>query len=603
MYECLKQRKASSRPKSGNAQATGGDTKTAFQTTEVSMTDLPPSYSSCPWRQRYESGVPHTLAYEHKLLLSYLDETAARFPDNTALIFEGYRLRYSQLQSMVNRAAGALARLGVRKGDRVAIVLPNVIPCVVAYYAVLRLGGIVVMNNPLYTDRELAYQFNDSGACMVITLDLLAARMIGLREKTGIEHIVYTSLGDYLPPLKGMLFPLVARLKKLSARVRSGEKIHRWKSLLSEEVAALPPVEPGLDDPAMYQYTGGTTGISKGVVLSHGNLSRQIQQIAAWFPTFRKGKGMMLGALPFFHVFGLTTSMNLAIYFGWGNILVPKPHPAALIKAIGGYRATFVPLVPTMYIGMLHHPDFSKADLRSIEGCFSGSAPLPVEVIREFEEKTGSIIVEGYGLTETSPVTHINPFASGSRKVGSIGMPITDTECRIVDAIEGTGEVPPGQPGELLIRGPQVMSEYWNRPDETAAALTPDGWLYTGDIATMDKDGFFFIVDRKKDMVLSGGINVYPRDIEEVLFEHPDVQEAAVIGVPNPKYGEAVKAFVVLKSGATATGDMIIDFCRQRLARYKVPAEIEFRDALPKSNIGKVLKKELRGEQGQGNTS
>jgi len=252
--------------------------------------------------------------------------------------------------------------------------------------------------------------------------------------------------------------------------------------------------------------------------------------------------------------------------------------------------------VPTMYIGMLNHLDFEKADLSSVEGCFSGSAPLPVEVINEFEGKTGSIIVEGYGLTEASPVTHINPYASGGRKVGSIGMPLPDTECRIVDALEGKDEVPPGEPGELLIRGPQVMSSYWKRPEETADALTPDGWLYTGDIATMDEDGFFFIVDRKKDMVLSGGYNVYPRDIEEALFEHPDIREGAVVGIPDPKYGEAVKAFVVLKPGATTTKENIIDFCRQRLAKYKVPADIEFRDELPKSNIGKVLKKELREE-------
>jgi len=558
------------------------------------MTNATPSYESCPWRHKYEPGVPATVSYENKTLLRFFDETMASFPGKTALIFEGFHLRYGELRDMVDRMAGALAALGIRKGDRVAILLPNVIPCVAAYYAVLRLGGIVVMNNPLYTDHELAYQFNDSGARMVITLDLLAARMVKLREKTDIQHIIYTSLGDYLPSLKRLLFPLVARSKKLSARVAPTEKVYRWKRLLAENHSPPPPVNPAFDDPAMYQYTGGTTGISKGVVLSHGNLSRQIQQIAAWFPSFEKGKGMMLGALPFFHVFGLTTSMNLAIYYGWGNILVPKPHPVALIKAISAHRATFVPLVPTMYIGMLNHPDFKKADLSSVEGCFSGSAPLPVEVINEFEGKTGSIIVEGYGLTETSPVTHINPFAGGGRKVGSIGLPIPDTECRIVDAVEGNTQMPPGETGELLIRGPQVMSSYWNRPDETAAALTPDGWLYTGDLATMDEDGFFFIVDRKKDMVLSGGYNVYPRDIEEVLFQHPDIREAAVIGIPDSKYGEAVKAFVVLRPGATATKGNIIDFCRQRLARYKVPADIEFRDELPKSNIGKVLKKELR---------
>ena len=558
------------------------------------MMDASSSHESFPWRRFYEARVPATVSYEDKTLLAYFDETVANFSDKTALIFEGYRLRYGELRDMVDRMAGALAGLGIRKGDRVAILLPNVIPCVAAYYAVLKLGGIVVMNNPLYTDHELTHQFNDSGACMVITLDLLAPRMIGLREKTGIKHIIYTSLGDYLPFPKSLLFPLVAPKKKLSAKVPETENVFQWKQLLNENHEPPSDVDLALDDPAMYQYTGGTTGVSKGVVLSHGNLSRQIQQVNAWFPSFQKGKGMMLGALPFFHVFGLTTSMNLAIYNGWGNILVPKPHPVALIKAISAHHATFVPLVHTMYIGMLNHPDFKKANLSSVDGCFSGSAPLPVEVINEFEEKTGAVIVEGYGLTETSPVTHINPYGSDGRKVGSIGLPMPDTECRIVDVLEGKDDVTPGDPGELLIRGPQVMSGYWNRPDETAATLSPEGWLYTGDIATMDEDGYFFIVDRKKDMVLSGGYNVYPRDIEEVLFEHPDILEATVIGIPHPKYGEAVKAFVVLKSGKDATKEDIIDFCRERLAKYKVPSDVEFRDELPKSNVGKVLKKELR---------
>ena len=555
------------------------------------------SYNSAPWRRHYEAGVPYVLSYAEKTLPNFLDEAAMQFPEKTALIFEGYRLSYMQLRIMVDRAAGALAGLGIRKGDRVAVLLPNIIPCVVGYYALLKIGAIVVMNNPLYTDRELEYQFKDSGARMVITLDLLANRMIGLREKTGIDHIVYTSLGDYLPPLKRLLFPLVARFKKLSARVRPAENVLRWKQFLSTARLAPPRVALTFDDTAMYQYTGGTTGISKGVVLSHGNLSKQIQQIAAWFPSFRRGEETMLGALPFFHVFGLTTSMNLAIHLGWANVLVPKPHPDALIKAICTYRATFVPLVPTMYIGILNHPDIRKVDLSSIKGCFSGSAPLPHEVISEFEKKTGAVIVEGYGLTEASPVTHINPFAGGRRKVGSIGMPISDTRCRIVDANESDKEVSVGEPGELLIKGPQVMRRYWNRPEETDAALTPDGWLFTGDIATMDEDGYFFIVDRKKDMVISGGYNVYPRDIEEVLYDHPAVQEAVIIGIPDPKFGEAVKAFVVLKEGEAVTGEALVDYCRTRLARYKVPVNIEFREMLPKNNIGKVLRRQLRAEQ------
>ena len=558
------------------------------------MKETPSNYASAPWLRRYEPGVSRTLSYVEKTLPVFLNETASRFPRKTALIFEGYRMTYAELKSAVDRVSGALAALGIRKGDRVAILLPNMIPCVISYYAVLKIGGIVVMNNPLYTDHELEYQFNDSGVRMLITLDLLAERMIALRKKTGIEYIIHTSLGDYLPPIKRMLFPLIARFKKYSSRVRPAEKVVGWKQLISKGGPPPPHIDLTLEDTAMYQYTGGTTGISKGVVLTHGNLSRQIQQVRAWFPKFREGEETMLGALPFFHVFGLATSMNLSIFFGWCNILVPKPNSHALIKAIRTYRATFVPLVPTMYIGILNHPGIGEVDLSSIKGCFSGSAPLPHDVITEFEKKTGAIIVEGYGLTETSPVTHINPFIKAGRKVGSIGMPIPDTHCRIVDALEGKTELPVGEAGELLVKGPQVMPRYWNRPEESAAAFTPDGYLYTGDIAYMDEDGYFFIVDRKKDMVLSGGYNVYPRDIEEALFNHPAVQEAAVIGIPDPKYGEVVKAFVVLRNGMVVSKKALMDHCRERLAKYKIPVDIELRDALPKNNIGKVLKNELR---------
>jgi long-chain acyl-CoA synthetase len=301
----------------------------------------------------------------------------------------------------------------------------------------------------------------------------------------------------------------------------------------------------------------------------------------------------MMGALPFFHVFGLTVSMNLAISAGWGNILIPKPQPEPLLENIKKFRPTFAPLVPTMYIGMLDHPDIDKVDLSCIKGCFSGSAPLPVEVIKNFEERTGAIIVEGYGLTESSPVTHVNPFAKDKRKVGSIGIPIPDTECRIVDLDEGKTDMPVGEPGELLIRGPQIMQGYRNRPDETAKTLE-DGWLHTGDIATMDEEGYFYIVDRKKDMIISGGYNVYPRDIDEVFFENPKVVEACAVGIPHSTRGEAIKVFVVLKKGETATQEELIKYCDGKLAKYKLPTEIEFRDELPKSNVGKILRKDLR---------
>jgi long-chain acyl-CoA synthetase len=511
-----------------------------------------------------------------------------------ALNFQGYELTFRQLNEMVDRFCTAMQTFGIGKGDAVALLLPNVIPCVAAYFAVLRLGAVAVMNNPLYSDRELEHQFTDSGAKLLITLDLLGNRMIDLRPKTQIKQIVYTSIGDYLPFPKNLLFPLVAKKKKLAAAVKPAPDVYRWKALLAQSAPTSFRAKMNFEDVAMYQYTGGTTGVSKGVMLTHANISKQVQQLAAWLGRSASDE-TMLGALPFFHVFGLSTSMNWAIYQGWGNILVPKPQAPQLLEAISKFKPTFAPLVPTMYIGMLQHPDIGKVDLTSINACISGSAPIPLEVIKEFESRTGAFILEGYGLTEASPVTHVNPFSQQKRKIGSIGIPISDTLCRIVDLTDGVSDVEPGQPGELIIKGPQVMKGYLGRPDATAETIT-DGWLHTGDIATMDEQGYVFIVDRKKDMIISGGYNIYPRDVEEVYFEHPKVIEATAIGIPHPKWGEAVKIFLVLKAGETATQEEMIAYCDGRLAKYKWPIEVEFRDELPKTNVGKVLKKELRAE-------
>jgi long-chain acyl-CoA synthetase len=565
---------------------------------EVHVTTEKPHLEK-PWLAHYEAGVPEHVQYESICLPEYLKRSADAYPNKMALTFQGYPVSFAKLNDMVDRFATCLTDFGVKKGDSVAILLPNVIPCVVAYYAAMRIGAITVMNNPLYSDRELEHQFNDSGAKVLITLDLLGNRMIDLRPKTQIKQIVYTSIGDYLPFPKNLLFPLVGKKKGLAADVKPADDLFKWKGLLARFSPYPPKVTLDFDDVAMYQYTGGTTGVSKGVMLTHGNLSQQVQHVAAWFPAFGSDE-IMLGALPFFHVFGLSTAMNLAIFKGWGDILVPKPQPPQLLEAISKFKPTFAPLVPTMYIGMLEHPDIEKTDLTSIKGCFSGSAPLPLEVISEFEKKTGAVIVEGFGMTESCPVTHINPF-KGKRKVGSVGLPISDTESRIVDLGDGVTDVPVGETGELLVKGPQVMKGYWNRPDATAETIT-DGWLHTGDIAKMDEDGYFYIVDRKKDMIISGGFNVYPRDIEEVFFEHPKVMEATVIGIPHPKRGESVKVFVVLKEGQTATAEEMLKYCEDKLAKYKWPTEIEFRKELPKTNVGKVLKKDLRAmEQQKGN--
>ncbi len=554
------------------------------------------NYQVKPWIKHYGEGVPESIAYEETCMPEYLERSAQRFPGVTALVFQGYKMNFRQLKDMVDRFATCLDNFGIRKGDSVAILLPNVIPCVAAYYAVLRLGAIAVMNNPLYSDKELDYQFNNSHSRVLITLDLLANRMIDLRPKTEIRQIVYTSIGDYLPFPKSALFPLVAKKKGLAADVKSATDVYKWKDMIAKYPPNPPTVRLSFDDVAMFQYTGGTTGVSKGVMLTHANLSKNVQQIGAWFPGFEDGKEVMLGALPFFHVFGLTTSMNHAIARGWGNVLIPKPQPDALIEAFEKFKPTFAPMVPTMYIGLINHPKIEKVDMSYVKGCFSGSAPLPLEVIREFQKKTGSLICEGFGMTESTPVTHINPFVEGKAKPGSIGLPVSDTECRIVSVDDRRTDMPVGESGELLIRGPQVMKGYWGMPEETEDTLK-DGWLHTGDVAKMDEDGYFYIVDRLKDMIISGGYNVYPRDIDEVFFQHPKVLEACSIGIPHPTRGEAVKVFIVLKEGESATAKEMIDYCADKLAKYKIPEEVEFRKSLPKSTVGKILRKELRAEE------
>ncbi|MCP4670771.1 MAG: long-chain fatty acid--CoA ligase, partial [Desulfobacula sp.] len=548
-------------------------------------------YENKIWLNSYEKGVKKSIDFQDILMPQYLEKTVKKFPDTPALIFQGFSLTYKELNEMVARFAAALKGFGIKKGDSVAILLPNVIPCVVAYYATLKIGGIVVLNNPLYADRELEHQFNDSKSTFLITLDLLANRMVKLREKTSIKTIVYTSIGDYLPFVKRLLFPLVAKKKGLAADVTPAADLHKFKDVIAKYSPDYTQADVSIDDVAMYQYTGGTTGVSKGVMLTHKNISYQIQQAEAWFPTLNQGEEIMLGALPIFHVFGMTVSMNFAIKMGWPNVLVPKPQPEPLLEAITKFKVTFAPLVPTMYIGMLDHPDMEHTDLTSIKGCFSGSAPLPLDVINNFQEKTGSIIVEGFGLTESTPVTHINPF-DGVRKQGSIGLPIPDTECKIVDLEDPSKEMPFGEAGELLIRGPQIMKGYLDKPEETRKTITEDGFLCTGDVAKMDEDGYFYIVDRIKDMIISGGYNVYPRDIDEVLFEHPKILEACCIGIPHKKRGEAVKAFVILKEGEKMTDKEVIDYCKTKLATYKLPTKIEFKQELPKSNVGKILRKD-----------
>ena len=527
------------------------------------------------------------LDYEDLTMPQVLARTAAQRPGQTALVFMGNRIDYRTFDDMVNRMANALGALGVAPGDKVALLLPNIPQIAVAVYAVWRMGAVAVMNNPLYTDRELEHQFNDAGATALICLDLLAPRMIALRPRTGLRQIVVAHIRDHLGFIARHLFPLVARDKH--RRIPPVQDLNEWTDLLRRHPPTFSGAGPELHDVAALQYTGGTTGVSKGVVLTHDNLSKNAQQARALFREADVGD-TVLGPLPIFHAFG-AFAMNLCVLCSFSNILVPRPEPEALLKAISRNRATLFPAVPTMLIGMLNHPKRARYDLSSLKICISGAAPCPVEVIRRFETLTSAQIVEGFGISEASPVTHINPIG-GVNKPGSIGLPVPDTETKLVSIEDGVSDVPLGQPGELCVKGPQVAGGYYNMPEETAATFK-QGWLFTGDVAVMDEDGYTFIVDRKKDMILAGGYNIYPREIDEILFDHPKIREACVKGIADPYRGETVRAYVAPMPGMDLTEEEVIGWCREKLAAYKVPKSVVFVDELPKSAVGKILRKDL----------
>ncbi|HXY70736.1 MAG TPA: long-chain fatty acid--CoA ligase [Gemmatimonadales bacterium] len=550
------------------------------------------------WHKHYDAIVPPSLTYERLVLPERLERSAEAYPDQPAILFLGSRLTYRQLKDQVDRFATALSALGVRKGTRVAIHLPNIPQTVIAYYAVLSLGGQVVMTNPLYVERELEHQWNDAGCEVAITADFLfAARLRHIRSRLPIKHYVVASIPEYLPfPLR-QIAPLKLRRMKPAAiaRVAPAPGVHFFRKLVSATEPDPPAVSIDLDDVATLQYTGGTTGVSKGAMLTHRNLSVNVQQCITWLHCTH-GTEVVLSALPLFHVFGMTVCMNFPIGAAATIVLLPNPRDIpALIKAVVKDRVTLFMGVPAMFNAINESPGIEHRDIRCVKSCFSGSAPLPTPVVERFEALTGSHIVEGFGLTETSPVTHVNPW-EGLRKPGSIGIPFPDTDSKVVDLETGTRALPPGEAGELLIRGPQVMAGYWNMPGETAEVLK-DGWLHTGDIATIDEDGYHRIVGRKKDMILASGYNVYPDEVDGVLMKHPAVLEAATIGVSDPKRGESIKSFIVLKPGEHATAEQIIAYCRSNLAAYKVPRLVEFRDSLPKSGILKILRMTLREEE------
>ena len=543
------------------------------------------------WVGSYAEGVPEAVNFRDVTLHEGLARTAAQFPENPALIFFGKSIKYKDLNRMVSKFASALQGLAVKPGDKVALVLPNLVQMVVGVLAVLRLGAIAVPNNPLYTDRELEHQFNDSGSQLLICWDTLVPRMIDLRAKTGIKQIISCHLRDYLPfPLK-QLFPFVKR--KLHLKTPSAKDVYEFTDLLKSHEPIGDDFKSDMDDVALLIYTGGTTGVSKGAQQTHRNISYNCQQMRAWSPGFYDGREVMLGVLPIFHSYAMTVVLHLSVLYGWCNVLIPKPEAKAILDAIQKYHVSLIPGVPTLFNSLINYPNIKKYDLSSVKGCFCAAAPLALETIRGFKALTGILISEAYGLTETGPCTHSIPLG-GKEKPGCIGLPLPSTDVKIVDANDYSKEINTfGEAGELCIKGPQVMKGYVNRPDETAAALR-DGWLLTGDIVTMDEEGYFTVVDRKKDMIISGGFNIYPRDVDEVLFTHPKIREACAIGVPDDYSGERVKAYVVLKQGQAGTEQEIIDYCKEKLVKYKVPKYVEFTDQLPKSAVGKILRKELR---------
>jgi long-chain acyl-CoA synthetase len=545
------------------------------------------------WEKSYAPGVPVSLSYERTTVAEALERSTKEFPDKAALIFLDKVITYKKLNEMANQFGNWLILNGVKKGDKVAMLMPNIPQIVIASYGAWKIGAVVVMNNPLYTDRELEHQLNNSESSVLVTLDLLAPRMIALKPKTPVNKIVVAHIRDHLGFPKKQLLPIVAKDKHRD--IPPTKDVVEWTDILKTSPSKDPGVKVEFDSLASLQYTGGTTGVSKGVMLSHSNLAYNVQQLRAWFPSFLKGELVWLGVLPYFHSFGLTCVMNYSIWMSGTQVLIPRPEPEVILEAVHKHKVNFFPAVPTMYVGLLNHPKLAKYDISSIKGCFSGAAPLPVEIIKAFEAKAGAQICEGFGLSETTPVVTINPWGAKT-KPSSVGLPISDTLVRIVDLDEGVKELPTGTEGEVCIKGPQVMSGYYNMPDETSKVLK-DGWLYTGDIGKFDDEGYLYIVDRKKDMIIAGGYNIYPRDIDEVLFEHPKILEACAIGVPDSYRGETVKAFVVMKPGEQMTAEEVISYCKEKLAKYKVPTSVEFIDTLPKSGVGKILRKELRAAE------
>lgn len=535
---------------------------------------------------------------EKKPLYTVVTESAKRFPENISIHYQGRDFTYLELDDLSSRFASALVSLGVKRGDRVAIFLPNTPQFVFAFFGILKAGAIAVSNNPLYKERELEHQLNDSGAEIIIAPNDVVKRndlydsLERCRDRTRLRHVITTSVTDYLPSVKHRLSWLAG-----IRRVSRAKTLDFVTLLRSSAPMAIPANVDPMQDVAVLQYTGGTTGVSKGAMLTHYNLYSNAVRTANYLPL--TPKDVSLAVLPLFHIYGLTTAMNAPFFASAQTVLLPSFHVAEVMKTIQRRKVTSFCGVPSMYIAINNNPKVGNFDLRSVKACVSGGSALPLEVRKWFISLTGGNLVEGYGLSETSPITHCNPLTEGGVRTGSIGVPFPETDAMIVDLDDPYKTLPTGSVGELAVRGPQVMKGYWNNEAETAKVMH-DGWFLTGDIAKMDEDGYFYIVDRKKDMVDVGGFKVYPRDVEEVLYEHPGIKEAAVVGIPDEFSGEVVKAFVVRKDEAgSLTEKEVIDFCAARLVKFKVPKKVEFITELPKTLVGKVLRRKLKESAAQ----
>jgi len=551
------------------------------------------------WHRSYDEGVEAEIDFQDIPITGWLSRSARLYPDRPAVVFMNCRMTYSQLDEQVDRLATALAGMGVGRGTSVAIHLPNLPQTVISFFAVQRLAARAVMTNPLYVPREIEHQFKDAVVEVAITADFLWERHLrGMRKSLPVREYIVASIPEYLRFPLNLLAPL--KLKSMDppsiAKVEASDGVHLFRKLVDTTPPALPEVEYSMDDVACIQYTGGTTGVSKGAELTQRNISYNAQQVMTWFRGIREGEEVLLSCLPFFHIFGLTVCMVWPALGGACMVLMPNPRDIpTMVKNISKEKVSLFPALPALFNAINQFPGIEKRDLSSVRYCFSGSAPLPEEVQRKFETLTGAIIVEGFGLTETSPVLTVNPL-NGVRKIGTIGIPVPETDVRIVDPVDGTTEVPVGTEGELVARGPQVMKGYLNRPEETAD-MVRDGWLHTGDLAVADEDGYLRIVGRLKDLIIAGGYNIFPDEIDRVLAEHPAVLEACTIGIPDEKRGETVKSFLVLNKGGSVSEAELAEFCRERLAAYKVPKFWEFRDELPKSAMMKLLRRELRAQE------